>query len=234
MRIIHTYISSINCTKPSSHYSCCKATEAQLPSCTNPFPLEFIYTSGDFCPSPPLVSSTDAISRNTSGRLDSDSTYIQEFLLRDADRGDITADWLRQWQAGFVITVTREPALSICGCTNTNVTCNVYNLLEPSDDVNTTCPYYLFHYSILNGSSNQVCPNTNLPGCYTVDGFSGDVAEYVSCPAKLPGSNRTFDASIDDLANTTDCGEDDERPISGVFPDQNDHVTVTVWYNNQV
>ena len=152
------------------------------------------------------------MSTNSTGRLDSDNTYIAEYLLREADRADIPLDFFREYQAGFVITSERDPAFSVCGCSIRSETCELFPLFE-SADVNE-CPYYNLT------EDGGVCP-AEVPGCYSVDGAAANyIQENVYCSS--------------DNVSVVMCGKGGKRPVGATYPDQTEQLSVTVWYNNQV
>ncbi len=155
-----------------------------------------------------------------SGRLDSDNTYVAEHLMREADDQSTLFDFFRQYHAGYVITSTRDPAFSVCGCTSVSDTCQHFNYLDPSAVNSTECPYP--YYELISGTSvpSNTCPDP-FTGCYAADGFAGDSIYSMAC----------LGTGVTDNSSTCDDGM---RPVSATFPDHDDRVTVTVWYNNQV
>ncbi len=199
-------------------FRCCHAREARLASCTDPLSIENDAEQEDFCPSPPLLSATDLMNSDLSGRLDSDNTYVAEHLMREAEDEDTVSDFYRQYQAGYVITSARDPAFSICGCTSVNDTCQHFNLLEPAAVNSTQCPYP--YYELINISAPappMTCPDS-FTGCYNVDGYVANGVEGLACSFS---------------GNLSTC-DDGMRSVSATFPDHDDRVTVTVWYSNQV
>ena len=166
------------------------------------------------------MSVSTMMSTNPTGRLDSDNTYIAEHLLREADRSAVPLDFFRKYQAGFVITSERDPAFSVCGCSNPIATCALFPAFNSDDegsgespDVNK-CPYY----SLAEGDGS--CP-VELPGCYSVDGVTANYRqENVYCSS--------------DNISVVMCGERGPRPVGATYPDQTEQLSVTVWYNNQV
>ena len=198
---------------------CCEARSAQLESCTDPITISVDAPQDDLCPSPPLLSVSDVSGDNVFGRLDSDSTYVAEYLLTDADRADTLSDFFRRNMAGFVITTRRDPPLSICGCTNPSTTDGILDFLESPNET-LQCPYYEYNRNISSGSGNATSHGP-LSGCYVIEPGSSVAFQDLSCPNDRNSNNDYL------------CGED-ERTVSATYPDQTEAVTVTVWYNNQV
>ncbi len=150
---------------------------------------------------------------------------MAEYLLRVIIKDNDQFSFFNRYQAGFVVSARREPAFSLCGCSNPHNTCRALNTLKP---VNTTaqCPHLatceecldsdLFTVSPISNSSGS-CPAT-LPGCYTVDRASVNITRSLTCHE----------------SSHMACGSPEERPIGATFPDQSEQLAVTVWYNNQV
>ncbi len=190
----------------------------------------------DFSISPPLLSVTDAMSGAVlSGRLDSDSPYVAEHILQEAEDEDTLSDFYRRYQLGYVTSRRRDPPFSVCGCTNISTTCAVFSILGEADVggsgsgsgsgsgvagvTNDQCPspYYELDLSL----SGITCAD-ELSNCYSIDGFAHNTIQTLSCEDVL---NET-------VPNPCDQGV---RPVSAIYPDQvDDRLTVTMWYNNQV
>ena len=96
-----------------SAYSCSKHGENQrhLATCTFSETRGNREPDGDdpFCPYPPTV----AIDDDTTKPLDYTSYFVDDHLIRLADRRIDTTDFFRQYMAGFVIS-KHENSLSVC------------------------------------------------------------------------------------------------------------------------
>ena len=79
----------------------CEASVDIPPSCTNP---DTQFSIGDLCPSPPKLSLNDYLT-DTTGRLDSDNTYVNEYLLRIAERMGAST-YSSRVQGGFTLSYT--------------------------------------------------------------------------------------------------------------------------------
>ena len=143
-----------------------------------------------------------------SGRLDSDDIYAAEHLLNVAENQDPSV-FFRRVQAGFLVSSKREPSFSLCGCTPPNETCCFAGVLSPADNT-TKCPNLT-----VSETSVNACPPT-LNGCYSVDGMSANDVQSASC------------------AQEEKCGEPMKSPVGASYPDQENQLAVTIWYNNQV
>ena len=177
-----------------------------------------------------------AFSSNQMGRMESNNVYVAEKLLMVAEDIDPTV-FFQRFQAGFVVA-QRDPPYSVCSCSDpSNNTCRYITPLQPnSSEQDCTSQYSLsedcaFNWtrcvaglcSAINGSECEnfrsnaggSC-NTSLPSCYAVEGLSANILNSVSC------SQRMY-APL--------CGSD---TVGATYPDQNEEIAVTVWYNNQV
>ena len=202
-------------------FSCCTAQEERLPSCTNPASqIGGDPNSEDFCPSSPRVSYEDARSGSPTGALDSEGTFVAEYLMRLADSREIdTTSFFLRYQAGFTVT-TRDPPYAVCGCQTEELqTCQ--GAFQPlGERLNYTaeeCPYYTALEECDSASPPAVCimcePASNISGCSTVDGIAANALQSISCNS-CPQSRNSVGAIYP-------------------TPDQSP-VAVTVWYNNQV
>lgn len=210
--------------KVFSHYSlinsCCVAQEAKLDSCSDPGSGRA--TQKDFGPRPPLVSVATSLEATPTGRLDSDNAYVSEHLLQLIDDKD-QFSFFQRYQAGFVVTDRREPALSVCGCSDPLDTCTALNTTRALDSTET-CPHLVScEECIEEGLFNDTLPDPDscpatLPGCYTVDRASVSTTQNLTCHASSHAA----------------CGTPEQMPVGAVFPDQTGQAAVTVWYNNQV
>ena len=171
------------------------------------------------------MSVSTRMSTNPTGRLDSDNAYIAEYLMKEADRADVPSDFFRDFHAGFVITSERDPAFSVCGCSDPNITCALFPAFNSGGGGSggaatpagtSSCPYYTLE-------DDSGCPDEELSGCYSVDGLSAGTVK---------GSDIGYCSEFfgDDLG----CGISAERPVGATYPEQSDQTSVTVWYNNQV
>ncbi len=206
-----------------------------LASCTNPVTILREPAQEDLCNAAPRLSATDAMTpiSNLSGPLDNQNTYVAEYLLKLASKEDTPTDFFQRYQAGFVITPTRDPPFSICGCATADNACEYFNLFEPSVN-GSQCPYY---FQPTGNDTDPACPG-DLPGCYTVDGLFGNIiADASACTSRPSDSNSLLllsnatRSAVEEISATCNNGS---RPVSAVYPDQADQLTVTIWYNNQV
>ena len=93
-------------------YRCCEATEEIPATCTYPLTQNNDVDRESICPAPPRVSYDD-VTNNEKGKLDSDLTFVDEYLLHRAE--DLEPDvYKRRLQGGFVISYM-EPEFGICG-----------------------------------------------------------------------------------------------------------------------
>ena len=172
-----------------------------------------------------MLSVDDYLSSSVRGPLDSDNTYIAEVLLRVAD--DLQPSvFFREVQAGFVVSY-QEPALSFCALSDDTESKKLSALLDifynssafsfPTPDCNEelifceenidACQYVLDN-CITNGILSNV---TSIPGDY-----------YKTLPYDMQ-------SSLDDFACSYDL-----FTVAQIYPVQDNTMTVTIWYNNQV
>ena len=98
-------------------FSCCNTYQSHLASCSFPNTRNNDYFSADnFCPYPPSISVTEPlpVMANNSQPLEYMSYFVDEELMRLADKRFDTSDFFRRYMAGFVIS-KRENAVSHCG-----------------------------------------------------------------------------------------------------------------------
>ena len=223
-------------------------------SCTNPFTQNL--NSRTACPAVPKVSVTDALSGTAAGRLDSDNTYVNEYLLQYADQLSDLGDYYMRFLGGFTVG-RQEPTYSACGCSDaSNFTLNYLVPLHQCSDVATSEPSYVipeaFEWYDSSNCSSLVSEDTvtvpvsgggsgvstvtvttlqTLNASVRVDGSSAGALQGLSCS--------TIDASSLSGVNTTaqeGCGEDgtSQRPVSAFYPVQTQRTSVTLWYNGKV
>lgn len=202
----------VTITLPPHPSSCCTTQEERLPSCTYRGTVE--PESEFYCPSPPRVSYQDALLGSPTGALDSEGTFIAEYLMRFAEGFD-TATFFQRYQAGFTIT-TRDPPYTVCGCQNeVEETCQrafqPFGEASPGED----CPHFEVNMQSPPDSCFICAVGCSIPGCSTVEGVAATTLQNNSCNA-CPQSN----------ANNS---------VGAVFPTPDQPpIAVTVWYNNQV
>ena len=179
-----------------------------------------------------------AFSSNEMGRMESNNVYVAEKLLTVAEDIDPTV-FLQRFQAGFVVA-QRDPPYSVCSCLEPSNTCRYISPLQQnSPEQNCTSQYSLSERCALlwagciagidvscSAISLFGCENfgnntggscdTSLPGCYAVEGLSANILSNVSCSHRM---------------NAPPCSSD---TVGATYPDQNEEIAVTVWYNNQV
>ena len=176
-----------------------------------------------------MLSVDDYFTDSVKGPLDSDNTYIAEVLLRVAD--DLQPSvYFRELQAGFVVSY-QEPALSFCALSNDTKSKKLSALLDvfynssafsfPEPDCNDeliTCEEniddcnYVFDNCITNAVLSSV---TSIPGDYY---------------KKLPYDMQSL---LDDFACPYDLFTTSSS-VAQIYPVQDNTMTVTIWYNNQV
>lgn len=170
--------------------------------------------------------------------MESNNVYVAEKLLMVAEDIDPTV-FFQRFQAGFVVA-QRDPPYSVCSCSDPSNTCRyITPLTQYSSEQNCTSQYSLSKncavlWAGCIAGSNALCSmiislgcedfgsdaggscNTFLPGCYAVEGLSANILDNVSCSTRMYAPNCS--------SNT----------VGATYPDQNEEIAVTVWYNNQV
>ena len=217
---------------------CCTASTTTAPTCTNPITQLDESTRSDLCPSPPRVSVADVVN-GTTGRLDSDLTYVDEVLLEEAI--DLDPDvYIRRIQAGFVMSY-RDPPYAACGCNSTDPTrfisslqgiseCRevdgtpIYALRQDLQWLNQSLPWLnddtcpLFDGSSASGGNGGDCDQCAISDDYLVDGSSANILQGLLCS----------------LGTEDNCSHVD-RPVAAYTPNQTrEQITATVYYNNNV
>ena len=91
--------------------SCCNATSSLPATCTNPLFQSREPSSSDLCPAPPHLSYDD-IAMGTTGRLDSDLVYVDEYLIDKAKDLDPEV-FIQRVLGGFVMTYA-DPDFGQC------------------------------------------------------------------------------------------------------------------------
>ena len=227
-------------------------------SCTNPFTQNLI--SGTACPAVPKVSVTDALSGTATGRLDSDNTYVSEYLLQYADQLSDLGDYYTRFLGGFTVG-RQEPAYSACGCSDaSNFTLNyLVPLHQCSDLASSELSYVIpgaFEWYNSSNCSSLVSEDTvTVPGSGGGSGVGDAVStvtvttlQTLNSSVRVDGSSvgalqglscSTIDASSLSGVNTTaqeGCREDgtSQRPVSAFYPVQTQRTSVTLWYNGKV
>lgn len=237
---------------------CCETRLMADSSCTNPFTQNL--NSQTACPAVPRVSVTDALSGDAMGRLDSDNTYVNEYLLQYADQLSDVGDYYRRFLGGFTVG-QQEPTYSACGCSDaSNFTLNYLVPLHQCSDVTSSELSYVipeaFEWYNSSNCSSLVSEDTvTVPGGVG-GGDAGDAVRTVTvttlqtlnASVRVDGSSAgalqglscsTIDVSSLSGANTTiqqSCGKDgiSQRPVSAFYPMQTQRTSVTVWYNGKV
>jgi ATP-binding cassette subfamily A (ABC1) protein 3 len=210
---------------------CCRASRGTVPSCTNPLSQTRDTDQQDLCPFPPQVSVGD----NLTGGLDSETVFVDEFLLRKGN--DMApAVYIRRFQAGFVLS-SRDPPYAACGCSNVDFFTQEYiGELSECVSLEGSSVYALketseyaqyFHWLSRNcGTSGRGSGSggegsgTIFNGDYAVDGTSANFLQLLSC-----FGNETFQ---------TGCcgGYRGERPPAQYFPEQTPQLSAIIYYNN--
>ena len=167
------------------------------------------------------------------GPLDSDNTYIAEVLLRVADELQPSV-FFREVQAGFVVSY-QEPALSFCALSDDTESKKLSALLDifynssafslPTPDCNdelTDCEEDFYDniddckYVLDNCITDAVLSSvTSIPGDY-----------YKKLPYNMQSSLDDFACPYDQFTTSSS--------VAQIYPVQDNTMTVTIWYNNQV
>ena len=211
----------------SHHRSCYTPSRTAALSCSSqPYDAEL----GDYCPAPPVLSVDDYYDNDAVGPLDSDNTFIAEYLVKVAD--DLKPSvFFQQVQAGFVVSY-QEPALSFCGLANKSRNEEIARLL-------------VLFYS----NSTPQC-ETKLNDCQNdlhdpFIGYSQRCIEALNCVSEvepnitLPGDyydglRSGLQSGLQELVCTGDPALGTVDSVAQISPVQEDTLTVTIWYNNQV
>ena len=176
-----------------------------------------------------MLSVDDYFNDSVKGPLDSDNTYIAEVLLRVAD--DLQPSvFFREVQAGFVVSY-QEPALNFCPLSNDTKSKKLSALLDifynssafsfPTPDCSDyliTCEEDLYDckYVLDNCITDAVLSNvTSIPGDY-----------YKTLPYDMQSLLNNFACPYDSLKISSS--------VAQIYPVQDNTMTVTIWYNNQV
>ena len=180
--------------------------------------------------------SIDDYLNNSTGLLDSDNTYVAEYLLRVA--ADLQPSvFFQRVQAGFVVSY-QEPVLSFCG--QTNETLNV----ELSDLIEAVC----------NCSTDMPIPSVCRPEIERCEMYLDDTIceceEALECLGKNPfnmtvlpagyHNNLSYSFQMDFSSSVCpndfyECSISDGTNLAAqIYPPEKEALTATVWYNNQV
>ena len=218
-------------------FSCCEAQKDPVPTCTNPLTQANQPDQEKLCPASPKLSISDLTS-STIGRLDSDTVFVDEALLRKAVRMDPDV-YIRRVQAGIVVS-HRDPPYSTCGCRNSRYFSKEYiNPLTACRIVDGAEMYALREnsasYEMLTWLVEE-CPQYNSSGSGSGSGSGGGVfsGDYL---VDGPSANTLqFSSCADDEVGPLGCmGEAfGDRPLGQYYPDQASQITATVFYNNNV
>ena len=179
-------------------YRCCEATKEIPATCTYPLTQNDDVDRESICPAPPRVSYYD-VTNNVKGRLDSDLTFVDEYLLHRAE--DLEPDvYKRRLQGGFVISYM-EPEFGTCGLTSNSAVPNeviadtsflLCANIQDSDYYTFNTIEYDISESWLNSTDN--CPllntsssmnSTGLGSDSLVDGVSARIVQGGVCPNDL-------------------------------------------------
>lgn len=223
------------------HFRCCRAAEATVPTCTNPLTQTRETNSADLCPTPPQVSLTDVAS-GAQGRVESDTVFLNEALLRKATDMDPEV-YIRRIQAGFLVSY-RDPPYSGCGCSDPGFFEREYvgslaecrrvqgaEMYALRDDSPLATPLTWLSDECLqfdgsgSGSGSEAGNRTEylFNGTYLVDGASANLLQNSAC-------------QVDSTDEPVGCMSEsfDNRPVGKYYPDQTRQITATVFYNNNV
>ena len=186
---------------------------------------------GDYCPSPPLLSVSDAYNQSISGPLDSDNTFVAEYLIEVADKLQPSV-FFQEVQAGFVVSY-QEPPITFCrlGDMSHSVLLSgllgaLYNMSAfsfPNPECNgyiRSCNSSIGYFGTFNEDCVRALECVNSSN-YNITSIPGDYYDY------LPSDTQSV---IED----TVCSKYQQSGAAKVYPDQDDSMTVTIWYNNQV
>ena len=229
-------------------HRCCRAT-AEIPaSCTNPLTQNRDANLGRLCPTPPRVSYDDVVI-GAVGRLDSDITYVDEYLLLRAE--DLAADvYSRRLLGGFVMSYS-EPEFGSCSTFRDFPTPNSFLVNESfvqCAEISGT-EYYSLNYPLYKSEFNDSFPwlnrEDNCPALFIGSGSGSGSGQE---PTVGLGSDSMVDGFSAGLIQTLICNNDalkkiieekdidlDSRPpatYSSDFTQQK--IAATVYYNNDV
>ena len=172
---------------------------------------------------------SDAYNGSLSGPLDSDNTFVAEYLIGIADKLEPSV-FFQDVQAGFVVSY-QEPPLSFCRLADGNQTLTFSTLLSAlynrsAFTFNQSCDDYLTlcYENITSGSFGCDC------ALECVESVVPDIGNVTSLPgdyySRLPSDTQY-------VIQEPVCGKL-QAGVAKVYPDQEDTLTVTIWYNNQV
>lgn len=211
-------------------YRCCEATKEIPATCTYPLTQNNDADGESICPAPPRVSYYD-VTNNVTGRLDSDLTFVDEYLLHRAE--DLEPDvYKRRLQGGFVISYM-EPEFGTCGLTSNSAVPNeviadtsflLCANIQDSDYYTLNINEYniseRYRVSWLNSMDN--CPLLNTSSSMNSTGLDSDsLVDGVSARI-VQGS-----ACLDDLDKT-------QPPAMYTANFTQQKMAATVYYNSEV
>ena len=240
-------------------YSCCNATESQLPTCSNPlFQTGTPYqasdpTSDTFCPTPPSV----AVGSQETGPLDSMNVYVAEQLLRVSLDVD-PAVFFQQFVAGYV-THSPDSPYSTCACedeqetdlllTPAHFTPQLLAMIntaiaqvvmpDPADEVVGRAA---IAFSLLTQCNTDTFANLSLNGNWS-DSYNGfvdmciDVASCKDVTGNGLPSNFNLTTIYDafpDIRTACQCSSECLAGKQSPVGSTSGGVSATIWYNNQV
>lgn len=183
---------------------------------------------GDYCPTPPGLNIDDYSNSSIRGPLDSDNTYVAEYLLGVSD--DLQPSvFFQEVQAGFVVSY-QEPALTLCGCSDSesrqatgllDILYNIsaFNFTAECNETLTACRDELYQGPYDFSSCEDALMNGCVPDDLNIT-LPGGYYENLPYDMQLALLNLKFPCSRQSVAKT--------------YPVQEDTLTVTIWYNNQV
>ena len=181
--------------------------------------------------------SLDDAESNATGRLDSETVFVDETLLR---KGTNMAPevYIRRVQAGFVLSY-RDPPYAACGCSDSETFAQQY-LSELSECIQTDGDqvyalkqdhkYFSWLSRVcdergsgqsgsgMDGSSGGIGSGSmRFSKGYEVDGLSANLLQILAC------GNQSCDGETSN-----------NRPVAKFFPTEIPQVSATVYYNNNV
>ena len=175
----------------------------------------------------------DDYQNNSTGLLDSDNTYVTEYLLKVAK--DLQPSvFFQRIQAGFVMSY-QEPALSFCALTNETLNIGLNDLIG-----------VLYNYSVDTPTPPE-CEN-DIERCNDTDDTCACkdslqcLGEHPPNTTALPAGyynhlNYDFQMNLNDFMCLPDysCDLGELTSKTGqIYPVQKNSLTATVWYNNEV
>ena len=234
--------------------SCCEASRAVVPSCTNPLTQTMTTDQSELCPTPPQLSREDTIN-NATGALHSENVFVDEALLRKGNDMD-PAVYIRRMQAGFVLSY-RDPPYAVCGCNDIEYfTQEYFSELSECTNTNESQLYALKLDSMFAQYLDWLSRDCDE---YTSGNFSGESYIGIGGSGRRSGSSfcgpggcvqtfnegYTVDGVSANLLQLLACGNDtlhsgcngesgQDRPAAEYYLEQTPQISATVFYNNNV